>query len=482
MNWQFWRKPARKPPRFQARHNAVHPERNKRLRPQTEQSNLAPYESGEQLRNMARELEQNSDIISSALQILETRIVGTGITPIPRVLNSSGEPIDDVNEQLAELHQEWSGEISGAYDEPGAQRITLRTWLRDGEVFVRHLVGQGDGVPYAYELIEPDYVPLGLIESDTKILSGIEIDDWKRPIAYYVSPQPEGVWQSSAIAKTELMRIPASEMSHLAFRQRIGQIRGLSAFASALKRVKDIQDIDEAERMAAKVAASLTLYVRRGEPGMYANAMVTNEEENDEFSADDNREWEFEAGTIIKDLQQGEDIGSVASNRPNPEIMAFRKEQMRALSGGLGVGYSSLAKDYSGTYSSQRQELVEQNHIYENMRQQFIRGLELEKWRRFVSAAQLAGQFTLPSNANQESLLNPDWSPPHTVWIDPLKEAEAWGKLVERGFESRKHVIRLRGREPHRVEEEREGEELLGPMGQPPMEQEESDDQNPSQS
>ena len=39
-------------------------------------------------------------------------------------------------------------------------------------------------------------------------------------------------------------------------------------------------------------------------------------------------------------------------------------------------------------------------------------------------------------------------------WIDPAKEAKAWRELVDAKLESRKEVMRQRGRDPAKVVEE----------------------------
>ena len=63
-----------------------------------------------------------------------------------------------------------------------------------------------------------------------------------------------------------MKRIGADRMHHLAFIDRIGQMRGVSEFASVLTRIEDLKDYEESERIAAKIAASMTAYVKRTSP------------------------------------------------------------------------------------------------------------------------------------------------------------------------------------------------------------------------
>ena len=84
------------------------------------------------------------------------------------------------------------------------------------------------------------------------------------------------------------------------------------------------------------------------------------------------KDIEFSHGAIIDDLAPGEKMEVVESKRPSGEHMNFRKALLRNVAGGIGsVSYSNMSRDYSGTYSSQRQELVE------------MHGVLKQHWRRY---------------------------------------------------------------------------------------------------
>ena len=55
---------------------------------------------------------------------------------------------------------------------------------------------------------------------------------------------------------------------------------------------------------------------------------------------------------IFDDLRPGEDLGMVESNRPNVHLSEFRNGQIRMVAAGTRSGYSSVARDYNGTYFS----------------------------------------------------------------------------------------------------------------------------------
>ena len=437
--------------RANAAYEGARPDRDRRReRRETRGPNAPVREAARPLRERVRELEQNTDIVPGALAALVANVVGAaGATPEPRAANREGELDEALNARLRALWEEWAQdpEVTGQFHEVGAQEIACRTWLRDGEVFARHHTGHVAGlprgaVPYRYELLEPDLIPADRRRGRPGDAMGVELDAWNRPVAYQVLARPFDDRLPRAAAET--VRVPADRMTHLAHVTRIGQVRGVSPFAPVLSRLADIDDIDEAERIAARIAAAMAAYIKKGEPHHYEPPAPGAA----------SREIELEPGLVIDDLRPGEDVGTIAANRPNREVMAFRAEQLRAVAGGIGVSYSTLARRYDGTYSSQRQELVEQSAIYRSIWRRFIDRWERPKWRRFVLAAELAGLIGIPPAVERKSVFLPAYTAPALPWIDPLREVKAWQALLESRLESREHIARLRGRDPRHVERE----------------------------
>src|SRR5690606_22919623 len=129
------------------------------------------------------------------------------------------------------------------------------------------MLDHGTRVPLSLELFEPDMVPFSLNDMTRGIRQGIELNAWGRPRAYWVHkyhPTDGHVLASSQ----DLKRIPTDRILHITNVDRIGQLRGVSLFASVITRLEDIKDYEESERVAAKIAAMLTAYVKRGTPEM----------------------------------------------------------------------------------------------------------------------------------------------------------------------------------------------------------------------
>ena len=120
-------------------------------------------------RAIARDLERNHDLVRGALTYLPRVIVGpTGISiePTPRTgMNPGDADYDDIDDtfarQVLNLWREWTRnpEVTRTLDWVQVQELACRSWLRDGEVFVQLVEGNGafikhgSAVPLSIELL-----------------------------------------------------------------------------------------------------------------------------------------------------------------------------------------------------------------------------------------------------------------------------------------------------------------------------------------
>ena len=410
------------------------------------------------VRVQARNLAQNHDVARGALRTLVNNIVGPGgigIEPQPR--RADGTIHEEYAAALRAAWRDWCKcpEVTHTHHWSRVQRLMARTWLLDGEVFAQLLIGpvahldHGTRVPFSLELFEPDMVPMDYDSADKKIRQGIERNAWGRPVGYWVYKSHPGetlVGRSTA----DLKRIAAIDMLHIASLDRLGQLRGVSEFASVITRLEDIKDYEESERVAAKIAARLTAYVKKGNAELFNPDRI----EYDEQGKIKPRELGLEPGTIIDGLEVGEEIGMIDSKRPNPNVVLFRQGQLRAVAAGLGASYSSISRDYNGTYSAQRQELVEQWVNYATLTDDFVGQCIQPVWEHLVKAANLSGIVKIPADVVAESADDALFIGQSMPWIDPFKEAKAWNQLVQDGFASEVEVIRRRGGNPRDVLEQ----------------------------
>ncbi|MEO8134844.1 MAG: phage portal protein [Betaproteobacteria bacterium] len=442
-----------------AYYEAATPTRLRKGRTAPGTGNLAVERAGRSLREQARYFEQNYDLARGILAELVGKTVGPmGIMPEPQPRTADGEIHDEFASELLELHNDFAKrpEVTWQHDLPAMQRLQARSWFRDGEVFSQMVSGfiptldHGSIVPFSIEMIECDLVPLEY--QGTGIAQGIETNAWGRPRAYWTLLQPPGdiLFAGASILPSQVKRIPAERMLHAKMVDRIRQLRGVSMFATVLGRLDDLKDYEESERIAAKVAASMAAYIKKGLPDDYAPVTNDNADAGD-GSPEGMRDMKFRPGMIFDDLRVGEEIGTIDTKRPNANLLPYRQGQLRGAASGTNTQYSSIAKSYDGTYSAQRQELVEAWSSYAILQSEFINAIVRPTYEQFVAVAVASGKIKVPREVVPASVDDAIYIGPQMPWIDPESEMNAMTAGEGAGYISAPEIIRRRGGSPRDV-------------------------------
>lgn len=323
-------------------------------------------------------------------------------------------------------------------------------WLRDGEVFAQMVSGRinsltpSAGVHFWLEALEPDFIPMTSDESN-RLNQGVFVDDWGRPEKYLV-------YKSRPVSgrQMETKEVDAERMLHLKFVRRLHQMRGTSLLSGVLIRLSALKEYEDSELTAARIAAALGMYIRKGDGQSY--------ETDGNDSKENERELTIQPGIIYDDLKPGEEIGMVKSDRPNPNLETFRNGQLRAVAAGSRLSFSSTARNYNGTYSAQRQELVESTDGYLILQDWFIGAVTRPMYRAWLKQAVVSGVIRLPRDLDRSSLYTAVYSGPVMPWIDPVKEAEAWKIQIRGGAATESDWVRAGGRNPDDVKRRRKAE------------------------
>lgn len=397
-----------------------------------------------QLRDLARNLDRNHDISRGILNVLVRNVVGPngiGVEPQPR--DADGNVLTDLAKQLDELWQQWSRspEVTGEFNRARYEQLVARSWFRDGECFWQYVEGSvpglrhGTAAPFSLELLEADLVPVDYNDPIKQVIQGIEIDAWGRPRGYWMYKEHPG---DPFVALPVLKRLPTDAVGHIKLVDRLNTRRGVSMFASVLSRLDDLKDYEESERIAARIAASMAAFIKKGDPASYEQPATPGVP----------RQMNFAPGMIFDDLLPGEEIGTIDSKRPNPNAVTWRDGQVRAIASGTDVSNSSASKNYNGTYSAQRQELVEQWTAYSLLSQSFIDMCTSEVYGRFVAACLAGGLIKPVKGVTFAQLSHAIYMPPVMPWIDPVREVGGWQMQEDRCYIAGSEIVRRQGRNP----------------------------------
>lgn len=421
--------------------------------------------AGERLRDYARWLDENNDITIGLLDVLVNNIVGTGIQVEPQVTTRRGRPVERINEQLRQLWQVAERELDLYQETPFCelQRLACRTWLRDGEIFTEHMQGpqafnRRRRVPYSVRFREGEWVPFQYTQAvrpeRPRVIHGIEKDEFGIVTAYHFHKELVDPLYLRFNHAFDTVRVPAERIEHLKFTRRVNQTRGVSILHGVINRLDDIKDTEDSERVAMRVAAAWTAAITRNPDvieSTWSDFLTEDGTVDDRYK---DRYFDMGPGQIWDNLLPGEDVKAIGLDRPNVNLIEFLNDQMRRVCGGTGAGASSVTKRYDGTYSAQRQEMVEQDPNYKRMRNLFVSRFVMPIYERFVFWAVESGAVSVPRTVDRAALVRADYRAPGMPWIDPKKEVEADALAVEKGFKSRHMVIRERGYDPEMVDQQ----------------------------
>lgn len=390
------------------------------------------------LRGRSRDVVRNNDYARGVIGKLVDNVVYLGITFQSQVrqVKSPNKNDDRVNNLIETTFKEWAEQklwchTAGKLDFNGIQQLVLRSTLESGEVFIRKVKQSfsGSPVPFALEVIEADQLAEDHNQAygQNQIVMGVEFDSWQRPVAYwFYAEHPGDLWQGKAgVASRKLNRIPATEIIHLYLSDRPNQARGLPLLFSTLLRLKNTGDYESNELLAAKLASCVMAMITTPYSDLLGEPETTD---GDRLPADE----KFEPG-VIRYLAPGETMEAFDPKRPNPNLVGFIEQQLRASGAGIGVSYETISNDYSKTnYSSSRLSLITARDRYKVLQtwfaSNFLREVvygnpEADGW---LDMAVMSGVLNFPDYELRPKRYSAvKWQFRGWAWVDPHKEVKA---------------------------------------------------------
>ena len=407
------------------------------------------------LRELSRDLRRNNGWAKRGIQVISANTVGWGISA-----RASGKD-KGASARAQAVWKAWAETTECDYDGrvpfTGLQRLVMDTIVESGEALIlKEAANSTDdlSVPIRVRVLEPDYLDVsrnGEVAGGGQIIQGIELDGRGRRVAYWIYEQhPGSMGGYGSYAKSFTSnRVQAKDVIHVYQVDRPGQMRGVPWLTSAIAKLNDFDDYDDAKLMQAKVAALFGAFVTdpQGDPS------ALGEEDSDDETLET-----LEPGQI-EYLPPGREI-----TFPNPpgtgDHGGFSETQLRRIAASLGVTYEDLTMDYSKVnFSSARMaRLSHWQNIHDwrwNMLiPQFCEGV----WGWVMGmAAELEGWEETP---------RAQWAPPPMPMLSPEKEGLAYQRLIRTGAMTLPQVIRELGEDfDSHMAEYAESNALLDSLG-----------------
>lgn len=397
------------------------------------------------MRNRARQMARDDVYVKRYLELLETNVVGDKGMSLQVKARDSGGSMDVIGNTIIE--NAWgvfcgvgNCTADGRLSMTDLLKYVIRATARDGEAFIQVIRQRNMAHGIAFHPFEPDLIDEGKTErlpNGNEVRMGIEVDSFKRPIAYWVKKKHPGDTQFTSVTSYETVRIPATDVIHVYKPLRAEQTRGETWLHAALAQIKMLNAHREAELVASRMAAS--------KMGFFTS------ESGDETPVDDYDNGvptiDAEPGTFHQ-LPAGVDFKAFDPSHPATAFAEFQKNILRGTASGLGVSYASLSGDLSDTsYSSVRQGALEERDVYRMLQQFLVEHFVLPAYSIWLRHVMEFGYIPLPVTKFDKFYSATVFRPRGWQWVDPQKEISAAGEAMHLGIMSPSDVAAQYGRD-----------------------------------
>lgn len=418
------------------------------------------------LRSRARDLVRNNDYAAGVVDAFADNVIGWGgIQLKPFVRGVTGDPNKDVNRRIRDAWSVWGDEhafvsVDGVDSWLDVQHLLVKSWVTDGEVFIREHRGADNPFGYALQLLDADLLDEGYNmppdERGVEIRMGVEMNRLGRPLAYHFYRE-----HPSLNRDRERIRVPAGEIIHHFGRYRIGQSRGYSLFAPVLTTLRMIDGLTEAELVASRLAAAKMGFIENMSEDAVAaylgrlEALTTKGEDPPASISMD------VAPGMIEELVPGQRFTGFDPSHPNEAFEPFLKVMARGAARAFGMSYLTYSGDVGeANYSSMRAGLIPERDHWRIIQVRLAKRVHRRIYRNWLSSALLTGALQLPTPVAADWWEH-RWRPRGWKWVDPLKDLLALELGVLLGISSRQSGAADLGLDFEEVIEELAEEEAL---------------------
>lgn len=415
------------------------------------------------LRDRASDAVRNDWSGESAIQKWTTTLIGIAITPRFRRIKDKTR-----RQQISDWWADFVKTMDADYilDGYGMQTLATRSWLERGEVFARLRYRSDDTLPLPIQvqLLESDMVPL--FDADNfsglpvrnRIRSGIEFNNRGKRVAYWVYKNHPGdtpVAGGTIPAYGDLVRVPAEEMLHMFEPKRIGQLRGVTALAPVLARLRSINDYEDVTLERQKIANLFVAFLSRSLPTLDPtdpnSAALTGLAA--EFDGEGSPLLPMKPG-LLQELEDGQSVTFADPPDPATNYSDYMRTSHLGTASGLGLPYEFLSGDLAGVSDRSLRVLVNELRRFAAQRQwqiiipQFCQ--RVIEW--FAQGLLLAGGI---STSEYDDVIRVEHAPHGWDYIHPVQDVQGKALEVQNGFRSRASVISQHGDDPDQVDSER---------------------------
>jgi lambda family phage portal protein len=411
------------------------------------------------LRSRSRAAVRNDPYAYNAIDKRVSNLIGTGVNPRPK----TDDP--ELRALLQVLWEDWSEEsdADGLTDFYGQQALIARTVETAGECFVRlrpRSLDEGLAVPLQLQVLAPEFVPHDKFETTSNgnsIRAGIEFEPSGKRAAFWMYRSHPRECAGLSSGYNQLVRVPASQVLHIFEPVEPGQLRGLPRLSPVLKRLRSLDNYDDAVLFRQEVANLFAGFISRPAPdsGQVPRDPVTGQllsTDADGFTP----MVALEPGTM-QELGPGEEVEFSKPPDAGNHYPDFMRQQLMAAAAGSGTPYEILTGDMRDV--NDRALRVVLNEFRRRLEQLqfsvYVHQLCRPVRAAWMDMAILSGVLMLPDYAKRRrEYLRTRWVPQGWAYIHPVQDVQSRMLEVNAGFGSRSEMVLRTGYDAETVDAE----------------------------
>lgn len=409
------------------------------------------------LRARSRDLAQNNDWMRKILSMHANNIVGPEGFSLKVLARDpkTQKVLTDGNDAIKRGWYDWASrstcDITGRFGLVELCKVLVKTVVRDGEGLVRVIRGTkkevGNKYGIALQILEVDRLDVNrstYLPDGNRIVMGVEITPYGKPVAYYIFNEMEPIFQGSVQAGFKSDRVPAEEMFHLYIADRPEQQRSVPWIHSAMTTLYDLEKMSEAALIAARCGASRMGFIET--PDGNVSPMADGQDEVGNLYED------FAPGKIGV-LPPGYKYVEGQAKYPDQGYGPFMVQCLRSVASAMSIPYHSLGNDLAGvSFSSIRSGELETRDHWKGLQSWFIDVFLRPLYSVWLEQAMLNNALTIGTGkAIQITDFDlydvPEWRGRRWDWVDPLKDMNAKVVAINNGLDSRTNVLSELGRD-----------------------------------
>ncbi len=405
----------------------------------------------EEARRKARHLERNSEIVNALIAALDRNVIGKGFNLQVR------SDDQEWNNTVEALWRKWcrpgNCEVTGNYSLNEVLSFIVRRRFVDGEYMIVKTQDKEAEIPFKLQMLEVDC--LYELQANDKVVGGIEINAYNKAVRYYIQEHP-----LNGIDTEKHYTIPADRVFFLAYHQRPSEVRGMTPLARTIMEIRDLDEFQDTVAFKEKISAATAVWIITPK-----DATPSWGTPNTPNTATANGATRIAPGSV-NELPPGKDIRTLTPQGQASEYSVFNMAALRRIAAGHGLSYEIVTRDVSQvTYSSARQNLLEDWKIIETEQQYLVSHFLDFVFEEVVNSAVLAGIISPPSDyfTNTDKYLKHEFIGQGMPWIDPYKEARGYETLLKTAQVTLKDLYARKGKdwEEELLQYKKEHQELL---------------------